>query len=520
MKKLVLILGLCSLWFTSCVKDNTERPEQNKTAGLTVDEARTYLENRFGDMAPQEGGESKFFLPPGDMIPQWDQSSEESRVRLDAVFIPMKSSYSYDVKVVDATATTKKDRISVYRVVQSLVVAKQKTDGEKDIFIVSLAVPQKFWDTPEDVISRFLRHAEGDLFTGYVLYTNLEGQLLEVDRLVDGNICQELYASDETAISAIEEVLSAFTFYRFGSIATRGSSEGDSGGSGGSPWPGGGSIGGGGGFYPGGGGGVSGGGSGGGTGTGSGEMRLVFQVPLAPVALGSRIQCELMLSGYAEIVEKKLTLSRVGAINSGVEIYSDFTACMPGENEITATMSYKLSEYGKVYTLTEKKQFYVRFPNRSEIRSMPEVSNAMERAVQMTLDACTETDCTEYGFLIMAYITNGVVNIQTDIVPGPTVPYSVQATWRDTYYDQPVGIPNGVGKYLIGAFHAHPPLYKAAVDGVILSRPAGPSPEDLANTNGVPCFVYDVVPKRGDHSTDDKNLPTQIYDYGPDQRSN
>lgn len=517
MKKIALILGLCSLWFASCVKDTTEQPGQTRTAGLTVDEARVYLESRFGDMPPQEGGDSKFYLPPGDMIPQWEHASEEARIRLDAVFIPMKSSYSYDVKVVDETATTKKDRISVYRVVQGLVVTKLKTDEEKGIFIVSLVVPQKFWDTPENVISRFLRHTERDLFTGYVLYTNLEGQLVEVDRLVDGNIIQELYASDETAISAIKGVLSGFTFYRFGSLATRSSSEGGSGDSGGSPWPGGGSIGGGGGFYPGGGGGVSGGGSGG---SGVGEMRLILSVPMAPVALGSRVQCELLLSEYAKIVEKKMTLSRVGAINSGVEIYGDFTASMIGENEITGTISYILDN-GKTGILTEKKQFNVRFPNRSEILAMPEVSSAMEKAWQMTLDGCTEDGYTEYGSLIMAYITNGLVTIQTDIVPGPTVPYSVQATWSDGYYDQPVGIPNGIGKYLIGAFHCHPPLYKAAADGVTLYRPVGPSPEDLSNTNGVPCFVYDVVPQKGNlHYNSDKNLPTKIYYYGPDQRAN
>lgn len=517
MKKLALILGFCSLWFASCVKDTTEQPEQTKTAGLTVDEARTYLESQFGDMAPQEGEESKFFLPPGNMIPQWEHASEEARIRLDAVFIPMKSSYSYDVKVVDGTATTTKDRISVYRVVQGLVVTKQKTDGEKGIFIVSLAVPQKFWDTPEDVISRFLRHTDGDLFTGYVFYTNLDGLLVEVDHLVDGSIIQELYASDETAISSIKGVLSGFTFYRFGSIATRGSSEG--GGSGGSPWPwleDGVGTGGGGGFSPGGGGGMSGGGSGG---SGVGEMRLVFNVPQFPVALGSRVQCELLLSEYAKVVEKKMTLSRVGAINSGVEIYDDFTASMMGENEITGTISYILDN-GKAYTLTEKKQFNVRFPNRSEIRAMPEVSSAMERAWQMTLANCTESDYTEYGFAIVVDIWNGIVTIRTDIVPGPTVPYSVEATWGTSYDgDIPVGIPNGTGKYLIGAFHTHPPYYNAGEEYAGQSRPVGPSPFDEQHTNNVPCFVYDVVTS-GRHSTKDKNLPTKIYDYGPDQKTN
>lgn len=42
-----------------------------------------------------------------------------------------------------------------------------------------------------------------------------------------------------------------------------------------------------------------------------------------PVALGSRVQCELLLSEYTKVVEKKMTLSRVVLSTRG-EIYGKF----------------------------------------------------------------------------------------------------------------------------------------------------------------------------------------------------
>ncbi len=159
------------------------------------------------------------------------------------------------------------------------------------------------------------------------------------------------------------------------------------------------------------------------------------------------------------------------------------------------------------------------------------VQSRMDAAWTETCNRTTTMTYQEVGFNIYIVTSTTESYYECTFEYGEAVPYDslpdiTLSALRDKSTDFTL---SSGGRYYVGEFHTHPPLWNWALPaGTIGRRETGPSSNDHPHSSGIPRWVYDFIGNQGiDNngnviqlhlSSDSQNSSITITNFGGNQR--